>query len=47
MSNKKIIGFDLVDGMPDYSKTPEENEEIFKQKCREAYGEDYFDKTEE
>jgi hypothetical protein len=40
MKNKKeIIGLDLVDYVPDYTKSLEENTKIYRQKYFEAYGE--------
>lgn len=44
MTDKQKIGFDLVDDMPDYSKSAEENEAISRKKYLEVYGKDYFDK---
>lgn len=38
MEDKKIIGFDIVDNKPDYSKTLEENREIAKDRYEKAYG---------
>jgi hypothetical protein len=34
------IGVDLFDFEPDYTKTPEENEKMWKKKYKEVYGED-------
>jgi hypothetical protein len=34
-----VKGFDLIDFVPDYTKTLEENEEIFRQKYFDVYGE--------
>jgi len=39
MSNDKKIGIDLVDFIPDYAKTWEENWEIYKQKYFDVHGE--------
>jgi hypothetical protein len=40
MKNKKeIIGLDLVDYVPDYTKSLEENTKIYRQKYFEVYGE--------
>jgi hypothetical protein len=36
---KEIIGLDLVNYVPDYTKSLEENNKIYRQKCFEAYGE--------
>ncbi len=36
--NDEPLGFDLVDDMPDYSKTPEENEEIYRERFKKVYG---------
>lgn len=39
MKAKKIpIGLDLVDGMPDYTKSLEENKAIYRQRFFEVYG---------
>jgi len=39
MSDKKeIIGLDLVDWQPDYTKTKEENEEILRKRYFDVYG---------
>lgn len=32
------IGLDLVDDKPDYSKTPEENREIYRERFKKVYG---------
>ena len=40
MKNKKeIIGLNLVDYVPDYTKSLEENTKIYRQKYFEVYGE--------
>lgn len=36
---EKPIGLDLVDGMPVYGKSLEENQEILKQRYLKVYGE--------
>jgi hypothetical protein len=36
---KGKMGLDLVDYIPDYTKTLEENNKIYRQKYFEAYGE--------
>ncbi len=36
---KEIIGLDLVNYVPDYTKSLEENNKIYRQKYFEAYGE--------
>ncbi len=38
MKNKEPIGVDLVDNMPDYSKTLEENYKEDREKHRKVYG---------
>jgi hypothetical protein len=38
MSENEIEGFDLVDSMPDYSKSIEENKKIFAEKYKKVYG---------
>jgi len=39
MNNNTPIGFDLVDFVPDYTKSWEENWEIYKKRYFEVYGE--------
>lgn len=34
----RVLGVDLVDGMPDYKKTPEENWEEYRKRYYEVYG---------
>jgi hypothetical protein len=36
--NKEIEGFDLVDNTPDYNKTVEENNKIYREKYKKVYG---------
>ena len=36
---KEIIGLDLLDYVPDYTKSLEENNKIYRQKHFEVYGE--------
>lgn len=37
--NREIVGLDLVDYVPDYTKSLEENSRVYRQKYFEAYGE--------
>ncbi len=39
MKKKEIIGLDLVDYVPDYTKSLEDNTKIYRQKYFETYGE--------
>ena len=39
MKKKEPIGLDLVDNMPDYTKSLEENREIQRKRYYEVYGE--------
>lgn len=37
-NNKEILGFDLVDNTPDYEKSIEDNNKIYRKKYKKVYG---------
>jgi putative cell wall-binding protein len=43
MKDKEIIGLDIVDNKPDYTKTKEENLKIAKKRYEKAYGKSVAD----